>query len=99
MSKTVTAKLNPTITTKSKAREVAAADGRKRPVVAINDDGKLVVCCRRTAKTHGWAVQEALYDRKQASKPEPVAVPTPAKRKPAVKKASVKADVKELLGE
>lgn len=99
MSKTVTAKLNPTIVTKAKAKEVAAADGRKRPIMAINDEGKLVVCCRRTAKNHGWVVQEALYDRKQASKSEPVVVPTPVKRKPAVKKASVKADVKELLGE
>lgn len=118
MSKTVTPKLNPTIVTKSKAKEVAAADGRKRPVVAINDEGKLVICCRRTAKTHGWTVQESLYERPKASKPAPVVEapkPAPKKTKPVAveilgqthviapkkpsKKASVKADVKELLGE
>ncbi len=102
MSKTVTAKLNPTIVTKSKAKEVAAADGRKRPMLAINDEGKLVVCCRRTARKNGWVVQEPLYERAKTSKsaPEPVkASPTKkTPKKPAAKKA-VKADVAELLGE
>lgn len=68
MSKTITPaatshKLAPTITSKAKAKTVAAQDGRKRPIVAINEDGKLVICCRRTAKKNGWDIQEVLYER------------------------------------
>lgn len=53
----MTTKLEPTITTKAKVKTDAVADGRKRPIVAINEDGKLVVCCRRTAKKRGWDIQ------------------------------------------
>lgn len=89
----VSNKLAPTIASSTaKAKLVAAADGRKRAIVAINEDGKLVVCCRRTAKKNGWDIQEALYERaKTAEAPaEPVAKP---KRKP--KKAD---NVDDLLG-
>jgi hypothetical protein len=71
-------KLAPTIT--SKAKSVAAADGRKRPIVAINEDGKLVVCCRRTAKKNGWDIQEVLYERAKTVKAEaPAPVETEVK--------------------
>ena len=77
MSKTTTPaaaatshKLAPTITSKAKAKSVAAADGRKRPIVAINEEGKLVVCCRRTAKKNGWDIQEVLYERAKTTKVE-----------------------------
>lgn len=36
---------------------------RSRPVVAINELGGLVVCCKTTAKKHGWEVQGKLYAR------------------------------------
>lgn len=71
-------KLAPTITSKAKAKSVAAADGRKRPIVAINEDGKLVVCCRRTAKKNGWDIQEVLYERAKTTKTETPVAETPA---------------------
>lgn len=61
-------KLAPTVVSKAKVKSVAAADGRKRPIVAINEDGKLVVCCRRTAKKNGWSIQEVLYERTKTAK-------------------------------
>jgi len=64
----VSHKLAPTVTSKAKAKSVAAADGRKRPIVAINEEGKLVVCCRRTAKKNGWDIQEVLYERAKTAK-------------------------------
>lgn len=89
-------KLNPTLTTKTKAKAVAEQEGRKRPVVAINEEGKLVVCCRRTAKKNGWEVQDVLYDRTKtapkAEAPEPVKA---AAKKPTADKAT-KAKVKEV---
>ena len=42
-------KLNPTQVTENTIGDVAFDGIRKRPVVAINDEGQLVVCCRRTA--------------------------------------------------
>ena len=95
-------KLAPTVTSKAKAKSVAAADGRKRPIVAINEEGKLVVCCRRTAKKNGWNIQEVLYERAKPAKVEaPVVVP--AKTKKAAPKAKktlseeVSAEVSALL--
>ena len=70
-------KLAPTVTSKAKAKSVAAADGRKRPIVAINEEGKLVVCCRRTAKKNGWDIQEVLYGRTKTAKAEAPVVPAP----------------------
>ena len=40
---------------------------RSRPVVAINELGELVVCCKTTAKKHGWEVQGKLYVRVRSS--------------------------------
>lgn len=96
-------KLAPTIVTKSKAVEVAVQDGRKRPILAINEDGKLVVCCRRTAKKNGWEVQEALYGR---TKPAPVPAPEPVVEAPKAKKPAkakkptktTTSSVEDLLG-
>lgn len=101
MSKTITPvvaapatahKLAPTITSKAKAKSVAAADGRKRPIVAINEEGKLVVCCRRTAKKNGWDIQEVLYERAKTTKAEAPAVPAaPIKeRRAGTEKATAK---------
>lgn len=89
MSKTITPvvatpatahKLAPTVTSKAKAKSVAAADGRKRPIVAINEEGKLVVCCRRTAKKNGWDIQEVLYERAKTTKAEAPATPIKERR-------------------
>ena len=101
MSKTTTPaatshKLAPTITSKAKAKSVAAADGRKRPIVAINEEGKLVVCCRRTAKKNGWDIQEVLYERAKTVKAEPPVVPA-APKKGKLQKA-VEAEMNSLLG-
>lgn len=42
----------------------AAFDGvRRRPVVAIDDNGNLVVCCRRTAVKNGWKVEGTMFQR------------------------------------
>lgn len=106
----VSHKLAPTITSKAKAKTVAAADGRKRPIVAINEDGKLVVCCRRTAKKNGWDIQEVLYERVKPVKAEAPVVPAPPQedRREASKKAVAKVKkakevvdnaLDELLGE
>ncbi|AKA60322.1 hypothetical protein P26218_19 [Rhodoferax phage P26218] len=88
MSKTTTPvaaatshKLAPTITSKAKAKTVAAQDGRKRPIVAINEEGKLVVCCRRTAKKNGWNIQEVLYERTKTVKAEAPVAPAPAPKR------------------
>lgn len=46
----------------------AAFDGvRRRPVVAINDEGNLVVCCRRTAAKNGWEIEGTLFRRDRKS--------------------------------
>lgn len=45
------------------AAEVAFSGERSRPIVAINEDGELVVCCRSTARKYGWEVQGKLYTR------------------------------------
>ena len=88
-------KLAPAITSKAKAKSVAAAGGRKRAIVAINEDGKLVVCCRRTAKKNGWDIQEVLYERAKTVKAEAPVVPAPKKGK--LQKA-VEAEMNSLLG-
>lgn len=106
MSKTITPvvaapaatshKLAPTITSKAKAKSVAVADGRKRPIVAINEEGKLVVCCRRTAKKNGWDIQEVLYERAKSVKAEAPVVPTPEpKRERRTADAAKTAKIKE----
>lgn len=100
MTKTSTPapKLAPVVAkTVKAAATLAQQDGRKRPIVAINEDGKLVVCCRRTAKKNGWQVQDVLYERtKPAPKVEaPAPEPVKAAKKPTVSKAT-KTKVKEV---
>ena len=108
MSKTTTPvvaatshKLAPTITTsKAKAKTVAAQDGRKRPIVAINEEGKLVVCCRRTAKKNGWDIQEVLYERAKTVKAEAPVAPAPApkrERRTAKQCSALQAAVDDIL--
>jgi hypothetical protein len=84
-------KLAPTVVRGAKAAATQAEqDGRKRPIVAINEDGKLVVCCRRTAKKNGWQVQDVLYERAKAA--PKVEAPTPAPKK------AVDSTLDEILG-
>ncbi|UOF78603.1 hypothetical protein [Bacteriophage sp.] len=89
-------KLNPVVAKSAKAAAtLAQQDGRKRPIVAINEEGKLVVCCRRTAKKNGWQIQDVLYERTKAEAP---AAPEPVKaaaKKPTVNKTT-KAKVNEV---
>lgn len=47
---------------------VASDTTRSRPVIAINGNGQLVVCCKTTAKKHGWEVQGKLYSRIRSGK-------------------------------
>lgn len=58
-------KLNPTIVTPESLGDVAFDGVRSRPVVALNDDGELVVCCRTTARKHGWELQGTLHQRQR----------------------------------
>lgn len=72
-------KLNPVVVKSIKAAVAQAQqDGRARPVVAINTDGKLVVCCRRTARNNAWTIQEVLNT---AAAPAPAPAPAPVKAK------------------
>jgi hypothetical protein len=88
-------KLNPTLTTKTKAKTVAEQEGRKRGVLAINEDGKLVVCCRRTAKKNGWEVQDVLYERTKATpKVEAAPVVEPVKAVAKARRGSDTAEAK-----
>ena len=97
-TKTPAPKLAPVVAKTAKAAAtLAQQDGRKRPIVAINEEGKLVVCCRRTAKKNGWQVQDVLYERSKPTKAEAPA-PEPVKaaaKKPAMSKAT-KAKMKEV---
>lgn len=88
MSKTPVQRLAPTIVRGAKAATTQAQqDGRKRPIVAINEDGKLVVCCRRTAKKNGWQIQEVLYARTKAEAPAPEPVKAAAEKTPQRRKS------------
>ena len=96
MSKTSTpaVKLAPVVAKTAKAAAtLAQQDGRKRPIMAINEEGKLVVCCRRTAKKNGWQIQDVLYERSKPAKAEaPAPAPEPVKaaaKKPAISKATM----------
>ena len=78
---------------------VAADTTRSRPVVAINQDGKLVVCCKTTAKKHGWEVQGKLYARTRSGDVVPAVTATITPKKAAAKRPTMKAQlqVEELL--
>ena len=94
MTKTSTPapKLAPVVAKTAKAAAtLAQQDGRKRPIVAINEEGKLVVCCRRTAKKNGWQVQDVLYERSKATPKVEAPAPEPVKaaaKKPTLSKAT-----------
>lgn len=78
-------KLIPTQVSEATMGEVAFDGVRRRPVVAIDDNGDLVVCCRRTATTHGWKLQGSLHTRSRVKvnakgKLEVEAAPAPKRR-------------------
>lgn len=95
-TKTPAPKLAPQVAKTAKAAAtLAQQDGRKRPIVAINEEGKLVVCCRRTAKKNGWQVQDVLYER---SKTTPKAeTPAPEPVKAAAKKSTLSKATKNKI--
>jgi hypothetical protein len=80
-------KLQPTQVTEETLGDVVYDGVRQRPTIAKRPDGKLVVCAARTARKHGWAIQEKLFVRPAA----------PAKPKAEQRKADLKA-VEEMLG-
>lgn len=48
-----------------------ALDGyRRRPVMARNAEGTLVVCCGRTARKHGWAIEGTLFSSAPPKEPK-----------------------------
>lgn len=55
------------IASNAHAIDVVSPD-RRRPVLAINDNGELTVCCRRTARKHGWKLEGALFQRTRSGK-------------------------------
>ena len=83
-TKTPVTKLAPVeCKTEAAAKKLVSADGRKRGILAINEHGVLVVCCRRTAKKNGWSVQEAMYKKAATPAEEPAVVAKPKAEKPA----------------
>lgn len=87
-------KLNPVVVTESTVGDAAFDGVRRRPVVAINDNGELVVCCRRTAAKHGWKVEGTLHQRTRASKKATPEAPAAEPVKPVAKKATGKKALK-----
>jgi hypothetical protein len=73
-----TTKLVPTEVTEATMGDVAFDGVRQRPVVAINDDGKLIICCRRTASKNGWKVEGTLHQRTRTAKATKTAKKAPA---------------------
>lgn len=74
----------------------AALDGiRRRPVQARKPDGTMVVCCSRTARKHGWAIEGRLFSTTKAA-PEPKA-PKASARLEKLNKIQNK-EVAEMLG-
>jgi hypothetical protein len=109
-----TGPLSPVVVkNETQAMDYATQSGRKRPFVAINDDGKLVVCSRRTAAKYGWESQGALYSRngtapvdkpsKQAKvapwdKPAKQSEPTPTGSVTRAVRRAVRAEFAALTG-
>lgn len=56
-------KLVPQIVTEESIGSILIEAVRVRPVVAVNEEGKTVMCCRRTAKKYGWAVEGTMFIR------------------------------------
>ncbi len=77
-------KLVPTQVNDDTLGEVLFDGIRRRPVVAINQDGEQVVCAARTARKHGWTIETKYYSR------------TPAPKKTEKRKEDLKA-VEDLL--
>jgi hypothetical protein len=68
-------KLAPVVVNETNIGDAAFDGVRRRPVVAIKDEGQLVVCCRRTASKKGWKLEGILHQRaRTAKKAETVAV-------------------------
>ena len=64
-----TARKVPTVVGSLDQAVAAAAEaGRKRPVLARNQAGELVTCCRSTARKNGWDVVQKLYKRVRKAK-------------------------------
>lgn len=89
----------------TEALNVALDGVRRRPVVAINSDGNLVVCCRSTAKRNEWKVQGKLYQRnrtapktEQAFVIESKAQAKPRAHKTKAAKHLLEVAVSEILG-
>lgn len=79
-------KLVPTVTTNATLGDDAFDGVRRRPVVAIDDEGQLVICCRRTATKNGWKVEGTLFKRDRKVK---AAETTKAKAKGKTKASEV----------
>ena len=62
-------KLAPTVVTDKDVGDVLFDGVRRRAILAINDEGDTVVCCRRTAVNKGWKIQSSQYLRERPSKP------------------------------
>lgn len=94
-------KLNPTqVANETEALDVALDGQRRRPVVAIDKEGKLVVCCRRTARKHGWEVQGALFQRSANRTPKvKVAITAEATLAPVVKAPKLQKAPKPAIAE
>lgn len=63
-------KLIPTIVTEATLGDVVFSGQRSRPIVARMQDGSTVVCCRSTARRHGWVVEGKAYAKPKAPKAE-----------------------------
>ena len=95
-------RLVPTlVTNNTDIGDAAFASGRKRGILAINDDGELVVCCRATARVHGWKVEGSLHVRPQAAVVKNVKADQPQRRKtdkdPKAVVAAAAAVIDEIL--
>lgn len=61
---TATGALRPVMVKNHTEAADAAFDGvRRRPVIAIDETGKMVVCCRKTALKNGWKLEGSLHQR------------------------------------
>ena len=65
---TATRKTPTVVGSLDQAVAAAAEAGRKRPVLARNQAGELVTCCRSTARKNGWEVVQKLYKRARKAK-------------------------------
>ena len=83
------AALAPTVVTEDTLGDALFDGNRRRPVVAINDEGQLVVCCRRTARKNGWKLQSV---EKAAAAPK-----AKGRRKTDVGAGHAAADVAEAV--